>query len=301
MNHRSRFPISFVIPAYNCSKYLSFAVASIANGNLNPHDEVLIVDDGSTDDTPSVIELIARKYPQVRTFQHLENKGSAAAGRNTAFENAEHGMLFCLDADNLLVPNSIHRLAKTMIENSADTAAFGAIRYFNEYARFPTHQWVYKEGEIYLADALAGHYWPGPSGNYMVSKRSWYLAGGYPENVGEGIDSWAFGIKQLVTGSRMFTCPGTFYLQRYGHESASTRDVREGGISCKALRTIEDHLDLLDSESVEYVMGVGKLDWYERLKKRPLKLAGKIAGCDGESQNMGLTAIRVAIRNLLGK
>ena len=43
--------ISFIIPAYNCAKFLSDAVNSIFNGNFAVGDEVIIVDDASTDNT----------------------------------------------------------------------------------------------------------------------------------------------------------------------------------------------------------------------------------------------------------
>ncbi len=55
--------ISFIIPAYNCTDTLEESVDSIFNGNFEDGDEVIIVDDASTDDTPKIISNIKIKYP----------------------------------------------------------------------------------------------------------------------------------------------------------------------------------------------------------------------------------------------
>ena len=66
--------------------------------NLSHGDEVIIVDDGSTDKTPEVLADIGRDYPAVKVLKHAANKGGAVA-RNTAVENAAHSILFCLDSE----------------------------------------------------------------------------------------------------------------------------------------------------------------------------------------------------------
>src|SRR5262245_5780960 len=97
----ARPPISFLLPAFNCGKFLPQAIKSILNGNCAGDDEIIIVDDASNDDTPEVIASLAAKEPRICTARHRSNRGSAAAGRNTAIELARHDLFFALDADNL--------------------------------------------------------------------------------------------------------------------------------------------------------------------------------------------------------
>ena len=54
--------ISFIIPAYNCSLTLEEAVCSIYNGNFEHGDEIIICNDGSTDDTADILRVLASKY-----------------------------------------------------------------------------------------------------------------------------------------------------------------------------------------------------------------------------------------------
>src|SRR5688572_9260073 len=102
--------ISFIIPCYNCETTVEEAVNSIFQGNFSEGDEVVMVDDSSTDSTPRVMEELKIKYPSIVTLRHNINKGSAAASRNTAIDSSHNELLFCLDADNLLIPGTIQLL-----------------------------------------------------------------------------------------------------------------------------------------------------------------------------------------------
>ena len=277
-------PISYVIPAYNCAAWLPAAVRSIVDGNLEAGDEILIVNDGSTDDTAGVMQKLAASQPAIRLFTHRVNKGSAAAGRNTAIDQAMNALIFCLDADNLLHPGSIAPLKRHLIEQNADIAAFQELHYFSEDPAVISNKWVYKSGPITLADALAGHVWPGPDGNYLFTVDIWKRAGRYVESVGGGIDSWAFGIRQLAAGAKMVCLPGTSYLHRSGHQSAWIRDAKAGGQSLKALSILLPLLDRLEPETVEYLFAKESRDnWFEKLDQRPLRLKGMAQGESGSS------------------
>lgn len=276
-------PVSFVIPAYNCADHLPEAVASIVEGNFGPEDEIIIVDDGSKDDTWQVMERLASANTQIKTVRHGRNKGSAAAGRNTAIDMARHDLFFCLDSDNLLLPGTIEKLKRRLGETGADVAAFGEVRFFNLKPTQISHIWVYQP-TITLADALAGHVWPGPDGNYLLTRESWQRAGRYDESVGGAVDSWAFGISQLATGSKMVTLPEVGYLHRYGHDSAWVRGHRETNLSLRALRTLIPYLDLFDEATVAYLLSAeGRTDWFDHLEEHPLRLKNEVATANGRT------------------
>jgi glycosyltransferase involved in cell wall biosynthesis len=85
--------ISVVVPAYNAEKYLAETLESIRGQDYQPH-EVLVVDDGSTDNTAA----IAKSYPEVR-YIWQRNQGNAAA-KNTGLANATGELISFLDADD---------------------------------------------------------------------------------------------------------------------------------------------------------------------------------------------------------
>ncbi len=260
---------------------------SILDGNLSSGDEIIIIDDASTDQTPLVIDRIKKKHPAIQAVRHRINKGSAAAARNTGIDASSNDLLFCLDADNLLLPQSVPPLRQFLFDKKLNAAAFQTISYFGDSSeRYVMHTWTFNTGQISLADALAGYHWPGPSGNYLYTKESWKAAGRYDESIGGGIDSWAFAICQLCTGAKLAVLPNSSYLHKFGHESASVRDQREGGQSIKALKVLLPYLGLLEEESVNYLLSKEtRNEWYGRLEQRPLKVRGGVVGSDGAVQH----------------
>ena len=301
MTTTERSPISFIIPAYNCANFLPAAVDSILEDNIWPNDEIIIVNDASTDDTQLVIDGLIEKNKHVRSLLHPYNKGSAAAGRNTGIGAARNDLIFCLDADNLLVPASVERLKHELININADAATVQEIRYFTKTRSRITHSWLFNEGVITLADALSGHFWPGPSGNYLFTRQSWLDCGRYDESVGGGIDSWAFGIRQLAAGAKMIVVPGVHYLHRYGIDSAYVREERTGSLSLKALPVLIPLLDLIDKDDVDYLLSpAGRATWFENLDKHPIRLRSAEVGITGKRISAPSSMIDRVTRKMCG-
>lgn len=272
-------PVSFIMPAYNCERTVEESLGSILNGNFEPGDEIVIVDDCSTDGTAAVLRSFAEVHPRVTVHTHLRNRGGAAA-RNSAVERAVNPLIFCLDSDNVLAPGSVAQLKRCLVDSGADVASFQELRYFVSAPTEVTHRWIFNPGVITLADALSGPITPIASGNYLFSKKSWLKAGGYPEFSG-ALDAWGFGLRQLATGSRMVVLPDSFYYHRHGHESYWVREERKGATSSKALDIIAPYLELLEDEDVEYVTEQGRSVWFQQLKQRPLKLKSGEEGRSG--------------------
>ena len=115
MNERDLPLVSVIIPAYNTGQLLPEAVDS-ALVQTHKHLEVIIVDDGSTDDTPAVIEKLAA-HPQVRAFRQ-DNAGPAAA-RNRAIDEARGEYVASLDSDDLWLPEKTEKQLDLFRQNEA--------------------------------------------------------------------------------------------------------------------------------------------------------------------------------------
>lgn len=101
-----RLTVTVIIPAYNRADLLPETLASLLDQTRVP-DEIIVVDDGSTDGTP---DLLANYDPPVRVIRQ-ENRGLAGA-RNTGIDAAQGDLIAFLDSDDLLLPASIERRAE---------------------------------------------------------------------------------------------------------------------------------------------------------------------------------------------
>jgi glycosyltransferase involved in cell wall biosynthesis len=93
--------VSVVIPSYNSAHHISETLESVFSQSYRPH-EIIVVDDGSTDDTRAVLE----KYSDRIIYVYQKNAGEPAA-RNTGIRRASGEFIAFLDADDLWLPNKL--------------------------------------------------------------------------------------------------------------------------------------------------------------------------------------------------
>jgi glycosyltransferase involved in cell wall biosynthesis len=116
--------VSILIPAYNAERFVGAAIQSALDQSW-PEIEIIVVDDGSKDQTFTV----AKRYEsaKVKILRH-ENRGAAAA-RNTALRQAQGDFLQYIDADDFLSPGKIHEQIRILQEHPGYVSVSSA-RYF---------------------------------------------------------------------------------------------------------------------------------------------------------------------------
>ncbi len=117
--------ISIVITAYNYAEYLEECIESAYNQTVQAH-EIIIVNDGSTDNTKEIAErYMFREFPgmesPVRVINQV-NKGLSSA-RNTGIMNATGDYILPLDADDILKEDAVEKLTRAINETQADIIA----------------------------------------------------------------------------------------------------------------------------------------------------------------------------------
>lgn len=103
--------ISVIIPTYNHGKYIQDAIDSVLAQTYNPV-EIIVIDDGSTDDTRSRVE----KYSSKVKYIYKQNQGLSAA-RNTGIANATGKYVAILDADDMWHPEKLELQALQMLSS----------------------------------------------------------------------------------------------------------------------------------------------------------------------------------------
>lgn len=117
--------ITVIIPAYNAESTLERAVKSVLrNRDLDTDIEIIIIDDGSTDQTPSICDRLS-KEDNIHVI-HTENQGAASA-RNKGLQIARGDYIGFVDSDDWVEEDMYRKLLNAMIVQQADLVACGVI------------------------------------------------------------------------------------------------------------------------------------------------------------------------------
>jgi succinoglycan biosynthesis protein ExoO len=122
--------VSFIVAAFNAAPYVKAAIMS-ALQQTDVEVEVILVDDGSSDDTASIVAALAAQEPRL-TFLHRERKEGASVARNAALDVARGEWIAILDADDLVAPERSKRLLDLAAATSADIVADNFERFIGD-------------------------------------------------------------------------------------------------------------------------------------------------------------------------
>lgn len=148
--------VTIIVPTYNRATLVTRAIDS-ALGQTYPNLEVLVVDNGSTDDTPQVLHLYDDE-PRLRVVRHERNQGVTAA-KNTGLSNlaAETVYVGILDDDDTLVPSAIETLVQVFEANEGCySQVFGWC--VDSVSGELSGRMPHREGPITYDDALSGRF-----------------------------------------------------------------------------------------------------------------------------------------------
>ncbi len=119
--------VSVIIPCYNQAHYLAEAIESALNQTY-PHVEIVVVNDGSTDDTAEV----AARYGNRLRYVEKANAGLSAA-RNTAIENSRGELIALLDSDDRWLPHKLETQVRYFDDDSTTALCFSSFNYFGPH------------------------------------------------------------------------------------------------------------------------------------------------------------------------
>lgn len=119
--------LTLVVPVYNVAPYLPRCLESIAA--LTPAaDEIIVVDDGSTDQCPEILAAFASRLPQMRVIR--QENGGLSAARNTGLDHARGKYLAFVDSDDFLATDAYADALLAMERDALDMALFNASYHF---------------------------------------------------------------------------------------------------------------------------------------------------------------------------
>lgn len=236
---RNASRISIIIPCHNAESYLAQTLGSTLDQSRPPH-EILVVDDGSTDDSRAIARRFETCFPQtVRLFS--ESSGNAARTRNLGAIAATGDALMFLDADDVLAPTTLEALEGALAGQPGTMAICPWYR-----LELDGQRWIARPPSCAARprgyDALAGWLtgWYHPPCSMLWSREAFERAGRWDE---EGVvnQDGDLVMRALAAGIPLReTHEGAGYYRRLpsGQESLSGRRLTREGLAAR-IRTVE--------------------------------------------------------------
>jgi glycosyltransferase involved in cell wall biosynthesis len=216
--------ISVISACFNHGKFINEMVDSVLNQTF-PDLEIIIVNDGSTDDTAEILDQIESEKVKII---HIENRGPAFA-RNLAIENARASVIMNLDADDKIAPGLLEKAYNIFISDSnigivyCDAVCFGA------------KSGKYEIGE-YSPEAML-------IGNRIISqaffrKDDWEAVGGYSDTLQSGLEDWDFWLSVIELGRSVYKIPEELVYYRTYKNPSDCRSGRRKIDRVKMMRSL---------------------------------------------------------------
>jgi glycosyltransferase involved in cell wall biosynthesis len=204
---RGFMKISVVIPCYNSAQWVGAAVRSV-QAQTRPPGEIIVVDDGSTDDPAAALREFGEGVRLIR-----RDNGGLSAARNTGMQAAAGEWLLFLDADDTLFPDALERLAGTA-EKTGAGVTYGFVLQRND-----------EGGKLHSLDRAAGapphpakaSFWWTPlatAGCALIRRSLHEEVGGFDENFRQ-VEDAEYWLRCGVTAS--FAHTGTMVLDKAYH------------------------------------------------------------------------------------
>lgn len=239
--------VSIIIPVYNGELYLEECLDSIMEQTYK-NLEVIIINDGSTDNTQQIINIYKEKYNFIHSY-YQENKGQGVA-RNKAIELAKGDYVAFIDADDLIHENFITSLLTSITEQNADFAVCdwiyyrdnGSLRYSNRYKFMAYNTLEFEQTELLLSGV------PYFTVNKLY-KKDFLLKNKIRYGQGYIYEDCEFYVKSCVLANKISIVPNPYYYVRRNSWSTTQTKYKNRWHYDSALKAFEASLSKIKFKS----------------------------------------------------
>lgn len=199
--------VSIIIPCYNQAEYLEESVHS-AISQTYPNIEIIIVNDGSPDDTQKIAEELQKKHPGLIRVVTQENKGLSEA-RNTGIRESLGKYVLPLDADDKIDKEIIIQCMNTLISNQVDVV-------YTDIHCFGAQENIWIQGTSPFSIILFANI---PAATSLYRREVWEKNLGYKLNMEGGYEDWEFWLNAFENNFRFAYHPESLFFYRIKEKS----------------------------------------------------------------------------------
>jgi glycosyltransferase involved in cell wall biosynthesis len=246
--------ISVVIPAYNAAAFLPRCLESVFAQTLKPK-EVIVVDDGSTDETAAVAAALGARVIR-------QPNGGISAARNAGIRNASSEWIALMDADDLWAPTKLERQAACI--RPGTVLVYTGIRLFDDHGVRSEQQAV----DPISARKMLRYCNPIPC-TYLVRREALMRDGGYQEDA-RSCEDWEMLVRLQRMGSFEAVADPLTSIYLHSASLSANPEVMLRGLD-----------RIIDSTLVADLRGLERWAWRRRIRAVQLCSAGLIARDNG--------------------
>ncbi|HOC96994.1 MAG TPA: glycosyltransferase [Candidatus Pacearchaeota archaeon] len=185
--------VSIIIPCYHQAQWLKEAIESALNQTY-PNIEVIVVNDGSSDNTRE----IAKQYP----IKYIEKEnGGVSSARNTGIKEAKGKWVLTLDADDKIDSTFVEKtIGKNDIVSTTQQTFGDESRLWTPYFLNPTLDLEIENNYLNCCS--------------LFKREIWETIGGYDEKMKDGYEDWDFWIRAMIAGYKATIIPEPLFFYR---------------------------------------------------------------------------------------
>lgn len=221
---RSPVKLSVVVPVYNYARFVAQAIESVKTQQNDFSFEIIVVDDGSTDDSVAIAKEALEDFA-LTWHVYTKPNGGVASARNYGIEHAQGEYILCLDADDALgSPHMLQTLADALDADPSLGIAYTGLTMMTEGGVLSPNPHPFPPPFDFEQQATKHNCVPTCA---MFRREAWERAGGYRKELqpAEDANLW-LRITALGYGARKVTDEGMFHYRL--HSNSLSSSVRSG-------------------------------------------------------------------------
>lgn len=133
--------VSIITPVFNTEKYIAEAIESVQKQNFKDYEHI-IIDDGSTDDTVSIIKRYLNKDTKIKLI--IQKNSGAASARNRGLKAAKGDYITFIDGDDFVAEDMLNTLFERASKYSCDLISYNKYIFNNNERKSAKETWLYK-------------------------------------------------------------------------------------------------------------------------------------------------------------
>ena len=264
--------ITIILPLYNGEAFIEKTLLSIGQQSFH-HAELIVVDDGSTDNSCDIIHLISStsSYPVLKNLKIVTQKnGGVASARNLGIKEAKGKWIAFIDQDDLWLPEKLERQVDALRDSNAKWSYSSFVRFYSDGKEVLKQNGSTDRKET-LRLLVSGKLFIPPSA-VLVEKNICETEGGFNSNLIPS-DEWDF---FLTLAEKYNPAYCAEILIRFRSHPSSTAKKQKRKIFEAQLKVIDQHTDIAKKSKI-----------YNELKKRKANVLwhiGKECETDGNKK-----------------